>query len=265
MFRRLSENRGTFPNSWKLRRGPSYQRPSSNKLQNTNQKMKTRILATLATAAGLVSAANINAQELAYSVNYGIETEYVFRGVEIASESLQGSIEATYGDGYFGVWANEGLEDIDSNASEFDIYGGWGYALNDAITLDFGGTLYHYPDADGDDSFEAYVGASFDTVLAPSFYVFHDFDYETFTFEGSLGHSVDLNEVSRVDFGLTAGYVDFDNGGQYAYYGATADYVYTLSETTDVSVGLRYSTNDKDLGHSPDGNLWGGLSFTHSF
>ncbi|MBD5779898.1 hypothetical protein IEN85_10400 [Pelagicoccus sp. NFK12] len=227
--------------------------------------MNTRILATLAAASGLVSAASMNAQELAYSVSYGIESEYVFRGVEIASESLQGSIEATYGDGYIGVWANEALDDFGSNASEFDFYAGWGYALNDAVTLDFGGTLYHYPDFKGDDTFEAYVGAAFDTALAPSLYVYHDFDLDAFTFEGSIGHSVDVTEVSRVDLGLTAGYVDFDNAGHYAYYGATADYVYTLSDNTDVAVGVRYSTNDKDLGFSPDGNLWGGLSFSHSF
>ena len=227
--------------------------------------MNTRILATLATAAGLVSAANTQAQEVAYSVSYGIESEYVFRGVELASESLQGSIEATYGDGYIGVWANEALDDFGSGASEFDIYGGWGYALNDAVTLDFGGTLYHYPDLDGDDTFEAYIGAAFDAALAPSIYAFYDFDLDAFTFEGSIGHSVDVTEVSRIDFGLALGYVDFDNAGDYVYYGANADYVYTLGDNTDVSVGVRYSKNDEDLGFSPDGNFWGGLAFTHTF
>ncbi|MDQ8183991.1 hypothetical protein [Pelagicoccus sp. SDUM812002] len=226
--------------------------------------MNTRIIATLATAAGLVSAANITAQEVTYSVSYGVESEYVFRGVEIASESLQGSIEATYGDGYLGLWASEALDDFGSDTSEFDLYGGWGYALNDDVTLDFGGTIYHYPDF-SDETFEAFIGAAFDTALAPSLYAFYDFDLDAFTLEGGIGHSVAVNDVSSVDLGLTAGYVDFDNGGHYAYYGATADYVYKLSETTDVSVGVRYSSNDKDLGPSPDGNVWGGLSFTHNF
>lgn len=226
--------------------------------------MNTRILATLAAAAGLVSAATTTAQEVAYTVSYGVESEYVFRGIEIASESLQGSIEATYGDGYLGLWASEALDSFGSDTSEFDLYGGWGYALNDTVTLDFGGTVYHYPDF-SDETFEAYIGASFDAAFAPSIYAYHDFDLDAFTFEASAGHSIELNETASVDFSATLGYVDYDWGMDYAYYGATADYVYALSDNTDFAIGLRYSTNDKDLGPAPDGNLWGGLSFTTSF
>lgn len=227
--------------------------------------MNTRIIATLATAAALVSAASTNAQELAFEATYGAESEYVFRGVEITSESFQGSIEATYGDGYVGVWASEAIDSFGSDTSEFDFYAGWGYALNEESTLDVGGTVYHYPDADGNDTFEAYVGTSFDVALAPSIYAFYDFDLEVLTLEAAIGHSIALNEVSSVELGATFGSVNADTGVDYLYYGATADYVYSLNESTDVSVGIRYSTNDEDLGHSPDGNLWGGLSFTSRF
>lgn len=226
--------------------------------------MKIETIAVLATAAALASTVNTTAQELAYEVNFGVESEYVFRGVEITSESFQGSIEATYGDGYLGLWGSESLDSFGSDTSEFDLYGGWGYALNDSTTLDFGGTLYHYPDA-SDETFEAYIGSSFDTVLAPSVYAFYDFDLKVFTFEGSVGHSVELNEDSALEFGAYVGYVDGENGFDYTYYGATGDYVYAISESTSVSVGLRYSTNDKDLGFSPDGNLWGGLNISTSF
>ncbi len=227
--------------------------------------MNTRILATLATAATLVSAASINAQELAYSVNYGVESEYVFRGVEITGDCFQGSFEVTYGDAYASVWASEAIDSVGRDTSEFDFNAGWGYALNDQTALDLGGTVYHYPDADGDDTFEAYVGASFDVALAPSIYVYYDFDWDALTLEGAIGHSIALNETSSVELGATIGYVDFDNGFEYGYYGATADYVYALSENSDFSIGLRYSSNDKDLGPAPDGNLWGGLSVTTRF
>lgn len=226
--------------------------------------MNTRIIATLATAAGLVSAANLNAQELAWEVNYGVESEYVFRGVEIASESFQGSIEGTYGDIYFGLWGSEPIDSIDSDTSEFDLYGGWGYAIDDTLSLDVGGTVYHYPDA-SDETFELFVGISADVQLAPSAYVYYDFDLEVFTFEGSIGHSITLNESSSIELGAALGFVEPDAGNGYSYYSTSADYVYSLSGNTDFAVGLRYSTNDHDLGASPDGNLWGGLSLTTSF
>lgn len=226
--------------------------------------MKTKTIAILAAAAGLVSAANITAQELSWEVNYGIESEYVFRGLEIASESFQGSIEGSYGDSYFGVWMHEAIDSFGSDTSEFDFYAGHGFAIDDTFSLDFGGTLYHYPDA-SDETFEVFVGIAADTQLAPSLYAFYDVDLEVFTLEGAIGHSISLGDDSSVELGAAVGHVFSDDSIDYLYYSATADYVYALSDNSDFSIGLRYSNNDEDLGLTAGGNLWGGLSITTSF
>lgn len=230
----------------------------------TNQKMKTKTIAILAAAAGLVSAANINAQEVSWEANVGFESEYVFRGVQIAGPSIQGGIDGAAGDAYFGLWVNESLETADRLASEIDLYAGWGFAVDDTTTIDLGATLYHYPDFD-DETFEIYVGASFDTSLAPSIYAYYDFDVEALTLEGAIGHSVAIDDTASVDFGLTLGWVDIDGAGDYTYYGATADYVYSLSETSSVSFGVRYSNTDISGRPHSDGNLWGGFSFVAGF
>lgn len=227
--------------------------------------MNVKILATLATAGTLLSAANINAQELEVSTTAGIETEYIFRGVEIASESFQGSIDATYGDGYFGLWMNESLDDEDSGASEYDLYGGWAYAIDDTFTADFGGTLYHYPDAD-DETFEIYAGVSADVALAPSFYVFYDFDLEVFTYEGSISKSFALDDKNSIELGGAIGLVDPDAGEGYSYYSVTADYVYSIQDNLSASIGVRAAGNDSNVG--PGGkehNAWAGASLSYTF
>ncbi|MBK1878855.1 TorF family putative porin [Pelagicoccus mobilis] len=230
--------------------------------------MKNKTIAILAAAAGFVSASNINAQELSWEATYGVESEYVFRGVKIADESIQGGIEGSYADAYFGVWAHEAFNSDYSDTSEFDFYAGYGVALDDTYSLDFGGTLYHYPDADGDDTVEAFIGLTADVQLAPSLYFFYDFDIEAITVEGAIGHSIEVDSRSSVDLGAAFGYVDIDNDildADYIYYSATADYVYSISESTDAAFGVRYSNNDIGLYPHEDGNLWGGVTFTTSF
>lgn len=227
--------------------------------------MNTKILATVATAGAIFASAQLSAQELEFSATAGFESEYVFRGVEIASESFQGSIDATFGDGYLGIWMNESFDDEDKGASEYDLYGGWGYAVNDTFTADFGATLYHYPDAD-DETFEVYVGASADVALAPSFYVYYDFDLETFTYEGSISKAFELNDKSSIELGGALGLVDPSEGEGYAYYSVTADYVYSIADNMSASIGVRAAGNDSNVG--PGGkehNAWAGTSFSYSF
>lgn len=227
--------------------------------------MKNRILAAL-TAAGIGAASiNTSAQELESSINIGFESEYVFRGVELAGNSIQASYNGSYGDGYFGVWLNEPTDS--AFESEIDFYGGFNYAIDATFIADFGITLYHYPDAVGDsETTEIYTGLSMDRILTPSLYLYYDFDLEALTVEGSLSHSIELDEKSSIDFAATGGYVDEPAGDKYLYYNLTADYVYTLTDYLAASAGVRAGGNDDHRG--PGGkehNLWGGLILSGSF
>lgn len=231
--------------------------------------MKTRILATLATAGFACAAANVSAQELEFDTTFGVESEYVFRGVEIAGNSFQGSLNASYGDTYFGVWAHEAFDSVDRMTSEFDFYVGHGYALNDRFNADFGATVYHYPDfGSSDNTFETYFGLTMDAVAAPSLYVYYDFDLKNWTYEGALSHSFDIDESNAIVVGTAAGWVDTGRnmGDDYWYYNATVDFVHSFSDSMSASIGVRAGGNDDHRGFGGrEHNVWAGASLSAGF
>lgn len=229
--------------------------------------MKTRILALAATAGlGLVSASS-NAQELETSVTAGIESEYVFRGIELAGDSFQGSIDLSYGDAYFSVWTNQPLKD--ESDSEIDFVGGYQYLLNEKITLDAGATVYYYPDADGaydSDTTEFFFGVAAHTYLDPKLYVYYDVDLDTFTTEASASKAFKLTEKAALEVGAALGWVKEEHATDYFYYGATADVVYNFTDTMRASLGLRSAGNDDGRGPmGKENNAWTGFSFSASF
>ncbi|MCH6256375.1 hypothetical protein MLD52_07435 [Puniceicoccaceae bacterium K14] len=243
--------------------------------------MKKETIALFSIAAGAFCTAAVNAEELTADLSLGYESEYVFRGIQLADSSLQAAIDLTYGDFYGGIWTNQPTSDGSSN--EFDYYAGYQFVLTDLITADTGITFYQYPDArsiaksTGDetaDEFqhtidsidkettEIYFGANLDAALAPSAYVFYDFDLEVLTLETSVSHEIELDDKNTVVIGGYLGYADPDDSSSYWYYGASADIVYTLSESASISLGLRASANDSNLGlGGTDANIWGGFSF----
>ncbi len=210
------------------------------------------------------------AQDITVETRFAYESEYVFRGIQLASESFQPTIDLGYDDFYLGLWSNLPIEDGSSN--EIDYYGGYSFEATDLITADIGATVYHYPDTAGDnDTLETFVGFAFDTIASPEVYVFYDYDLRTWTLESSVSHSVTVNENSFVELGLSLGYVDAGapaglGVSDYYYYGASADWIYRLSDSAQLAIGVRGSGNDEDLGPGGrDANFWGGLSFTAGF
>ena len=221
-------------------------------------------------AASLATASISSAQELSVSATVAWESEYVFRGVQLADEYYSPAIDISYGDFYAGLWAALPVESKYGN--EVDFYAGYGFGLTDVISADVGFTYYTYPDgSDGffdDDvnTFEVYTGLSFDAALSPSVYVFYDFDLEALTFEGSIGHSVEAGENGTVDFSAYVGIVDPDEGDQYMYYGAGVSYSYALAENASISISGNYYGADEDyMFGGNDNKISWGLSFTSGF
>lgn len=230
--------------------------------------MNYRNIATLATAGLSLAVANVNAQEIEFDASVGFETEYVFRGIEYAGNSLQVSLQGNYQDAYFGAWTNEPTEREEIYGSEIDLYAGYGYAINDSLIADFGATVYYYPDVEGidNDTFEIYTGLSLDSAARPSLYAFYDFDLDTLTLEGSVSQSYEIDERHAIAFGAAAGWVDEENGGEYWYYKVTADYIFTFSETMNATLGARAGGNDDHRGPGgKEANAWAGTSFNASF
>lgn len=215
------------------------------------------------------AASLLNAEELSISATVGWESEYVFRGAQLADSILTAAVDLEYTGVYVGIWSAQPVNSLDQASQEFDFYGGYAFNATDMLSLDFGLTAYYYPSledfAPGADDLtvEAYVGGALDTVLAPALYLYYDFTLENFTIEGSAGHSFDLGNSMSIDLGAYLGYVWIDAGGDYFYGGLNGDLTYSFTDFASASIGPRVSFNDVDVGR--DANFWFGASFSAGF
>ena len=233
-------------------------------------KKTSLILAALAAGAGL------NAQDVksSYSVttDFTYASEYIFRGIEYAGNSFQPSIEISSGDAYLGIWTNQPITKREAN--EIDLYGGYKYKLNDALSFEAVGTYYWYPEAtealgETDQSYELGLGATYVySGISTSVYYYYDVRLKADTVQGSVGYSVPLEAIgSSVDFSVFYGTVDsrdaspnalgfpvFEN---YNYYGADVSVPYKLNDKATLTAGVHYAANE-NLGNGslPDSNLW---------
>lgn len=232
--------------------------------------MKKTIVCLAALGAGMSYA---GAEELSISSTFAWESEYIFRGEQFADEYFAPSVDIAYGGFYAGIWAALpfNLDRSMGEVNEVDYYAGYAMDLNEMAGLDFGATYYTFDSQDDffdsdTNTFEVYTGISLSTNFAPAFYVYYDFDLETLTFEGSVGHSIEVGESSTVDFSASLGYVEPDAGESYLYYGASAGYSYSFSEGAAMSMGLNYYGADEDMMYGGDGNtLTYSISFTAGF
>ena len=67
--------------------------------------MNKKTLAVIATGLAL-GLSQAKAQYLTVKTNFAYQSEYVFRGVQLATESFQPSIEFGYDAFYLGLWTN---------------------------------------------------------------------------------------------------------------------------------------------------------------
>ena len=149
--------------------------------------MKNKILALAALTGLALGATASNAQELTVTANAGFETEYVFRGVELADDSYQASIDLAYGDYYASIWTNQPT--ADNEANEVDYTAGYLFSINEDITADIGAIVYDYPDTPGNnETIEAFIGFTYDAAkfATPSIYTYYDFDLESITSKPNL-------------------------------------------------------------------------------
>jgi len=147
------------------------------------------------------------------------------------------------------IWGNHTLTD-DKEWTEVD------YALDYTTSLEFirpeleiaslsvGYIYYDFPNLpEGDDSQEIYAGIAVDTLLAPSFTVYHDYDEGDGTYyEAGVSHSVPLDNLS-LNLSATVGYNDgqwaFDSSWSSALLGVSL--TIPLTERVSLDPGVFYS------------------------
>jgi uncharacterized protein (TIGR02001 family) len=208
--------------------------------------MKKTLIALAALAAGVSASAQDAAKTtpLAVTLDVTYVNNYVFRGTLLAEDSIQPSVEATYGDFYAGVWYSD---DVNATAlSETDLYVGYNLAINETFAADFGVTRYVYDGGNGSDSTEVFAGVKADVLLSPSVYYYYDFDREVSSYIASIGHTLPIAKIGlSVDLSASYGYVQIPGDGQdYSYWGLGAAVPYKLSETATLTAAVNYTHAD---------------------
>lgn len=227
--------------------------------------MKNRLAIVLTSLCAII-ANSASAQNYSLTLDTTFGTKYVFRGVQLGDNTLHPSIELAKDDFFIGIWGalpteNRGFPE--NWGDEYDLYAGYGWALNDSTILEVGATLYYYPTASN--TLEGYVSliGEFEGVTT-KVTAFHDIDLDATTLEGSGAYSFPLADGQSLDLAAYVGWVDLDAGGSYTYYGADLVYPIELSENATVSFGLHYADNNVG-GLIPDSHLYGSASMTIGF
>ena len=136
-----------------------------------------------------------------------------------------------------------------------DLYIGYSLPLDGPVSVDIGGTYYHYPqsgalfetEGGAAGSYEVYGSVGLTEVsFSPAVTAYYDFTLDSFTLEGSLGHNIPLPaEDWSVDLGLTGGHVDV-SGGNYQWATGSASIGKSFDHNVSFYVGANFTVNSDD-------------------
>jgi len=208
--------------------------------------MKKTILVLAALAASVSASAQEAAKKtpLAVTLDVTYVSNYVFRGVRLAEDSIQPSVEAAYGDFYAGAWHSNDVKTTVATVSETDFYAGYNLAINETFSADLGVTRYTYEGGSGLDSTEVFAGVKASVLLSPSVYYYYDFDRDVSSYIASIGHSLPVAKLGlSVDLSATFGYIQ-GAGDDYSYWGVGAAVPYKLSDTAKLTAAVNYTHAD---------------------
>jgi len=215
--------------------------------------MKKIVLSLVAAA---VVSTGVMANEVEYSANVAMTSNYVWRGMTQSQNSpaIQGGFDVSYSNFYAGVWGSN--IDFGGNASmEMDFYTGYANEIA-GVSYDVNYCQYTYPsDTDASNFGEASLTLGYDFGMASvsaKYYVGIDTnDVETAgdNWEPENGYEVGVSVPLPMTISLDATFGDYDNVGQY--------YSVSATKTLDkFDVTLAYTGMDYDSatgGHEGDG------------
>lgn len=235
--------------------------------------------AIILAASAIAAAAHAQEPKSSYSVttDFTFTSDYVFRGVKIADNSFQGSVEATVKDFYLGVWSNQPITRHQDD--EIDLYAGYKYKLTENLELEAVGTYYWYPEAPTNGvkhSEEAGLGATYTfRGISTSVYYYRDFKLDANTVQGSVGYSLPLEAIGA-SLDVTGYYGVVDTGDvnpwgpdklreSYNYYGVDVSVPYKLTDKATFTLGGHWAHNKNLPTDVDDDHLWWTAGVTVGF
>jgi len=206
------------------------------------------LIAAIAFGAAL-NAAETPKSSFSVTVDFPYTTNYVFRGQELAKDSLQPSVYVNYTDFYAGVWTNQPLKR--SVDDEIDYNVGYKYSLNDQWNLDAGITLYTYPETPSSpgfhkETYEGYLGwVGSIKGFTPGVYAYYDFTLKNTTIQGQVGYSIPVPKAGvSLDFSANIGRVFPDVGTCYNYVSLGLNVPFQINEKATLYTGVTYNNHD---------------------
>lgn len=234
--------------------------------------MKKTVLIIAAFASGLSLRAGEATSSYSVTLDFPYASKYVFRGAQLAKQSLQPSVELSTGNFTAGIWTNQPITDNTDN--EIDFYAGYSVPLNDAWKFDTGLTLYYYPELNtggGADAttWEPYIGFVGSVGgVSPGIYFFYDATLKVFTWQGQVGYSIALEPAgASLDFSANLARVDPNSGSGYTYYSLGMSVPFKISEKGTFTIGVNYAHNNIPGGdpYGHNGNFFGTAGVTLGF
>jgi len=182
--------------------------------------MNNKLLLVLATALSVAAAgarAQTAAAPAAPAASYSLTatatgvSQYMFRGQRLGGFSFQPALDYASGNLALGLWSNFPIKDEvpDTSDPEFDFYGSYTFAVNDAVSIVPAFTYYYYPNAPTGlgfyrGTFEPSIALNY-TVngfkLTPKFY--YDTVLEGATYELAAAYTIPLKDMGT-ELALTA-------------------------------------------------------------
>ncbi len=212
-------------------------------------KLNTLTLALFLSVINLATPNIIHAQT---SSNFGLASNYLWRGITQSTKHIAESGGLDYGSQsgmYFGTWAST----LSGGSYELDLYAGFSTEI-EGVNYDIGLISYQYPN-DNDYFNEAYVSVGQAGFTANLAYTFGSKDDTGAAFsQGDLYYSLAYAKELQngVELGATIGRYDFDNtlGDDYSHLNLSAsksDFTLALDTTTglegdnDTTLSLAWS------------------------
>lgn len=225
--------------------------------------MKTLLRLLSISAAGLPL---LQAADRGVTAKMAYESAYVSYGVRYAKSTFVPMIDAFAGDYYAGIWGFLPPDSYEGFKGEWDIFGGRTIKMNDLVSIDVGGTLYHYPESPyWANTFEGFFWLNFALPLKPKLKLYYDFTISNWIGEAMVSHSLPLSKKTSFSLSGHFGFRQPNNFQKVYYATAKADLVYSLSEKAQLSIGIRGTDNSKHwaVGHGLIG--WFGTSLGYTW
>lgn len=207
--------------------------------------------------------------KLSITSKVGFESAYVSYGTKFAENVVVPMVDISKGDLYAGVW---GYLPIDKGAGgyvfdgEWDFFVGQTIQVNDRLSIDAGVTVYQYPGVDVDSvTLEGFLWLSLKAPLNPKLKLYYDFTNENWIGELAVDHTFSLNKQWGVLVGGFAGFRKNQSVDRWFYATMKADLIYSYSEKTQFSIGVRGTDNTDHLAVGHGSRAWYGVRASHTF